>query len=225
MAKNKKTKRQASSPCENLIKSKPKIEVEEAISEDLFQSFESQQSTMNNSTQAYDHFCIRVVAKNNEDFVGALSLSDCKVVWNSLDLGVNNSLLYGIALIQSQDRPFMMKFQLNDAMFLDELKPEFKLKLDEDEYTLKLVTPREAPPNLGEDFPITIKNTRFNITLDKVDDIMSRFGVITEKAIHVESKEEPGVKTDDVSCVVKLRKHMPSFLPAYGVKLNIRYHG
>jgi len=89
----------------------------------------------------------------------------------------------------------------------------------------QLVAPREAPPNLGEDFPITIKNTKFNITLEQANVILGRFGVVSTKAIHVESKEEPGIKTDDVLCVVKLRKHMPSFLPAYGVKLNIRYYG
>jgi len=155
--------------------------------------------------------------------VGALSETQCLEIWKSL--GMKPSLLYGIALIHSNDRPFMVKFQLNDMVFLDELETDFVRKIGTDEFSMKIVKPRDPPPQLGENFPITIKNTKFNITLDQVNSVLGRFGVIVAKAVHVNSSENEGVKTDDVLCIVRLRKHVPSFLPAYGIKMMVRYYG
>jgi len=226
-AKIKNSKRKANSPCENLSKSKPKTINPSIImpKPKSVKPVELEERGMDESIQPVDNFCIRVVSKNGEEFFGALSQTQCHQLWMSLELNkINKDLLYGIALIQSDDRPFMVKFQLSDTIYLEEIIGEFTRNIDNDEYNLKVIAPREPPPRLGENFSITLKKTKFNITLDQVNEILARFGEITVKAVHING-EVDGIKTDDVLCVVKLRKHMPSFLPAYGIKLNVRYYG
>jgi len=227
------SKRKAKSPCENLAKSKSRIVDSSTDSFKSAASFDSpispkmnNKNTMETSAQMSDHFNIRVTKKDGEPFVGGFDRSQCFEIWQHLDL-YPNDLLYGISLIQVPDRPFMANFQLNELADVDMIPSVIKCKIGGSEYEMSPVLPRAPPPNLGENFIITIKDTRFKITLKQADTILGLFGVVTTKSIHVDADDvkQVKIKTDDVRCVVKLRKHIPSFLPGYGRKLQIRYYG
>jgi len=193
-------------------------------STESFQTAEmSTSSKMDQSITIHKNFSVRVTKKNGEPFEGGLDRPQCFIIWKKLALDPN--LLYGIALNQTPDRPFMAKFELNEGIDVEELPSDLKVKIDRDEYEMTVLMPKDPPPKLGENFMVTIKNTKFNITLSQVDSILGSFGKIVRSSMHMEADDLKGVKTDDVSCIVKLRKHIPSFLPGYGRKLMVRYYG
>jgi len=240
----KKQKRKANSPCENLVKTKPRI-VENSKrtaivspvvkTKTVDTSTDSPKSAEMNSTlgkmdlmmdlsgQMFDTFNMRVVTRNGEPFEGALTRPQCFSIWKEFHLP--RETLYGIALIQVPDKPFMATYQLNESIDLMNIPPEIKVSIDGNEYGLALVIPRDPPPTLGENFDVTVKATRFKVTLAEVDKILAKFGTITKPSKHVEDKDADNCKTDDVLCIIKLRKHIPSFLPGFGRKLMIRYYG
>lgn len=153
-----KPKRKAISPCENL-KTKPKLAVSPIIielaprstSDSSTESFmtakmnNSDAFAMDQSVKLYDNFSVRVATKNGEVFEGALDRPQCVTIWNSLQL--EKSLLYGICLIQTPNKPFMAKFQLSEDFDVDLIESELKVRIGDDEYGMVVVPPREPPQN------------------------------------------------------------------------------
>jgi len=72
---------------------------------------------------------------------------------------------------------------------------------------------------------VSIKRTRFKIKPPQAEAWIKLFGVIVTPAAFVVSSELNGIVTDEITCTVKLRKHVPNLLPAYGRKMSIRYPG
>jgi len=182
----------------------------------------STSSQMDQSLQMFDHFFYRVMTKGEDKFEGALTRAQCFVIWREIK---SKDDLYGIALIQIPERPFMCKFQLKSVSNLEDIPAKLSVKIDGNEYGMTLVIPKDPPPKLGEEFHITVKDTKFNVTLEQIDMTLGRFGIITMASVHIEADDVKGIKSDDALCVIKLRKHVPSFLPAFGRKLMIRYYG
>jgi len=220
-----KFKRKANSPCEN-PKSKPKTDKNLTKETLKLGQFESRMSdvSMNTSLEIVDSITLRVVKKDEEKFEGALTRSQCSVIWKNY-LRLADDLLYGVSLVQVPDRPFMVDFQLNESVSIEEIERSKTVKIGESSYEVELFVPRDPPPKLGENFMITFKNTRFKISLDQIDTWMGLFGKIIEKARHVDADDWKGVKTDEAVVVVRLKKYVPSFLPAFGRKLMARYRG
>jgi len=54
---------------------------------------------------------------------------------------------------------------------------------------------------------------------------INKFGILVKPTAYVEASDLEGMNTDDLSCVAKLRKHVPGTLPAFGRKMNVRYPG
>jgi len=116
-------------------------------------------------------------------------------------------------------------FHLHEDLNLNVVKDEFTIIIDEAEYAGGKFIAKPPPPKLGEDVEILVPKTKFNIRPFHVDQWISRFGTIESKAKYIEAKDLPGITTDDIVVVARLRKHVPGILPAFGRKMMVRYPG
>jgi len=168
----------------------------------------------------------RVLKKDGEPFVGALDRQQGYEVWKK-GLKYPKELLFGISLAQMPGLPFCLDFRLKEAVDRNQAVESFKFTLEgvgvlEGE----LLVPRPAPPKLGEEVVIKITKTRFKLEPEQVQEWLALFGQVVKKAEFViDPKCEDGIRSDDISCVMKLRKHIPGVLPAYGRKMMVRYPG
>jgi len=167
---------------------------------------------------------LRVSTKNDEPFTGILTRPQAFQIWKK-GLNLPGNLIYGIALIFTKDKPFLIKYQLHDPLDLSDLKPDFKLLVDENEYAGSIVPPKPPVPQLGEEVLIKIVKTRFNLNAEQINQWIGKFGVVVKSAAVIEANDVPGIKTDDFEITAKLRKHVPSVMPAFGTKMFIRYPG
>jgi len=215
------SKRKANSPCLS-VKVKAKI-LERDSSSDADASFISAEMYEPVLTKDVTY---RITKKNGEPFIGALDRQQGCEVWKK-GLLQAKELLFGVSLVQIPGLPFCLDFRLNEPIDRNEAKPNFKFHLEgvgvlEGE----IVLPKPPPPKLGEEVLVTVTKTRFKLEPEQVDSWLSLFGTVVRKsAFVVDSKCEDEVRSDDISCVMKLRKHVPSVLPAFGRKMMIRYAG
>jgi len=221
-------KRIAFSPCQSESKS---LNLDASNSSESFQSTEENQSTeFNQSLEAetmstqVKAFQYRVTKMNGEDFVSALDRPQCYSIWNQ-GLKKSDALLFGISLVVSRDRPFMVIFQLNFEQEMESAPPGFKLKIGEATFEGEFVKPGPPIPLLGEEVTIRVTKTQFKITPEQVNNWVKLFGTIVKGAEFEDALDLRGFRTDDILVVVKLRKHFPSMCPAYGRKMMSRYPG
>jgi len=231
------TKRKANSPCES---SKQKLLNQTQNSNESSDSFDEWLNQTQNSNKSSDSFesldqswemmmtdvvVVRVLTKNGENFVGALDRPQAFMGWTQgvkVPSGIN---VIGIALNQHPDRPFMIDYHLNKEMDVDAMTKKFDFNIDENKFTAEIVLPKPPPPKLGDEVEVTFKKTRFKLKPEHVNAWVLRFGALVKTAKYVDPGDLPGVHTDDIVCTAKLRKHIPSILPAYGRKVNVRYSG
>jgi len=165
-----------------------------------------------------------IETRNGEVFRGAVDRPLAKRIWEK---GINlpGELIYGIALNQSTDRPFVIDFELHEDIDYDECPDKYNVKLGGIEYAGSKFVPKPMPPELGEIVVITFKKTRFKITPEQATTWISKFGTVLEKADFVNASDLSTVKCDDIEIKAKLRKHVPGLLPAYGRKAMVMYPG
>jgi len=211
-------KRKANSPCES---SKQKILNQ--TEEDSSDSFESLDQSM--EMMMTDVAVVRILTKNGENFVGALDRPQAFMGWTQGVNAPSGIKVVGIALNQQPDRPFMIDYHLNKEMDMELLNKKYEFMIDDNKFTAEIVVPKPPPPKLGEEVDVTFKKTRFKIKPEHVNAWVLRFGALVKPANYVDAGDLKGVHTDDIVCTAKLRKHIPSILPAYGRKVNVRYPG
>lgn len=232
-------KRKASSPC---VSSKGKAKVL-----DLNTTFESANSSSDlskskvlNSTFASagsamgldttmtskttEKIYYRISKRNGEPFFGSLTRAQGLSIWKKA-LELDGNLLFGIALIQSDDKPFMFVFRLREEIEEDLIKKEIDFLIEEAEYVGEFVPPRPPPPKLGEEVRILVTKTRYNLEPEQIEAWIASFGTVVKAAKYTEADDCPGIATDDIECVAKLRKHIPGIIPAFGRRAYIRYPG
>lgn len=101
----------------------------------------------------------------------------------------------------------------------------FKFKIADNTFEGKIFTPLGPPPQIGESIVVTIKKTGFNLTIDQICQWLSVFGTIEGTPEYKPSDKIPNYKSDSVEVLMKLKKHVPSMLPAFGRKMFVQYRG
>lgn len=166
----------------------------------------------------------RISKRNGEPFLGSLTCAQGLSIWKKA-LELDGSAVFGIALVQTEDKPFMFIYRLREEIEEDSIKKEIEFMIEEAEYTGEYVPPRPPPAKLGEEVTIRVTKTRFNLTPQQIDAWVGCFGTIVKAARYSDADDCQGIATDDIECVARLRKHMPGIVPAFGRKAFIRYSG
>ena len=170
--------------------------------------------------------CTEVLTKNGENLLSAsFSVTDSLKMWESV-FKLGRDLIFGVALIKTKDRGIGVNFKLKKETDLIDLEAlsKFGFNIGTDKYTGRIYIERGPPPSLGELVTVTISRFGFCLELDQIKEWMALFGTIETSGEFKDHESEP-VKTDIVTIAMKLRKHVPSVLPAYGRKMNVHYHG
>lgn len=126
---------------------------------------------------------------------------------------------------QSAEKSFMIDYELNGTLPWEECPDSFDVELNGVRYEGRKFAPRPRPPELGEEIEIKVVKTRFKIKPPQVRKWLEHFGRITKEPAFEDALDLPEVKCDDIVMKAVLRKHIPGILPAYGRRMNIRYHG
>jgi len=219
-------KRKAESPCENDLKI-----FKEYHSPSTNSSFESCESNGSDIESELDisimsrtkTITVRAISRDGEPFIGGLSRPQGLIVWTD---GFKQQLncLYGISLVESKDRPFMFDFRLNAEVSTDKIPRTIEVDIGNNRYIFEYV-PEVEQATVGEIATISIKRTRFKISPEQVNDWMLIYGEVTQFPDFKLAPDCVNVRTDEIICKVKIAKHIPSLLPAYGQRLSVTYPG
>lgn len=127
--------------------------------------------------------------------------------------------------MQHPDRPFMVIFQLTSEQDASTAPPNFKVEIDGAVYQGEFVKPQAPIPALGDEVSIRVTRTQFKLTPEQISNWIRLFGTIVKTAEFDEAPDVRGFRTDDIVVIARLRKHVPSMLPAYGRKMMTQYPG
>jgi len=123
----------------------------------------------------------------------------------------------------------------------------FHFIINNETFSGKLLINVGEPPKLGELVIVQAQRTGFHLTEAQIAKWLTHFGNIEGFHSHIyfalilsffllslitsgevkyrDNQELPGVEDDTLEVLMRLKRHIPSVLPAFGRKLNIRYRG
>lgn len=101
----------------------------------------------------------------------------------------------------------------------------FTFEIGQDLFEGKTLVSLGPAPLLGEQVIISVQRTGFNLTVEQISQWLNLFGKIDGELKYLKSKDIPGVADDTLEVLMRLKRHIPSPLPAFGRKLIVRYRG
>lgn len=222
------TKRKATSPSESIIKfakhSSPNLTSSALSDSDTsFQSLSTLDLSLGSVMSKFEVVTYRILLKDGSQFVGGISRTQARQIW-SIGLKLPHDLVRGIALVQNLNKPFMVDFWLKQEILESELPKTFVATVDGSTYSGEYVG-EDVIPLLGDVVKVYIRRTRFRLKAVEIRAWLEIFGVIEGEIEFIADKDDPTLATDDVACRMRLLKHVPNQLPAYGRKLNVSYRG
>ncbi len=169
--------------------------------------------------------CTEVNTKNGEKFLSAgFNVLDALVMWTQV-FKYPQDLVFGIALIKTKDRGVGVNFKLKSGVSLDLMKfAKFEFTIAPDVYAGRIFTERGPPPALGELVTVSATGFGFHLSVEDIEKWLQLFGKVETRGQFLDHNLAP-VKTDTVIVPMRLRKHIPSVLPAFGRKMQVYYHG
>ena len=169
--------------------------------------------------------CTVVATKNSENLLSAnFDVLDALAMWETV-FKMQKDIVFGVALIKTKDRGVGVNFKLKKDMAIDlDQFAKFEFHIGNDHFTGRIFVERGPPPPLGELVTITVSGFGFHLSLDEIGEWLALFGRIEGRGDFKDHTKAP-VKTDTAIFRMRLRKHVPSVLPAYGRKMMVIYHG
>ncbi len=171
---------------------------------------------------------VEIFRKNDKPFDGRLGRQDLKKLWVEA-LRRPESDLDGLASVQIRGRALRVNYRLKKAIDISSIfkKSDFEWErpsnLQTDFYVGRILDLSSAPVNVGDIVTVCVNRTALEFTSEQIEDWLSAYGEIKGKfKYHV---DQGGLKTDEIEVEVKLSDHIPEYLPMYGRKIRIYYHG
>jgi len=136
------------------------------------------------------------------------------------------SAVFGIATIKSRDRGIGFNYKLKSAHDIDLAGLQsFEFRIGEDTFKGRILINLGPAPKLGDLVLVSVQRTGFSLSLDQIKKWLRVYGEIGGDLKYQTNHQIPQIFEDRLEVLMKLNKHIPSTLPAYGKKLNIRYRG
>lgn len=169
--------------------------------------------------------CTEVLTKNGETLLSAsFNVMDALAMWEDV-FKLDQNLVFGVALIKTKDRGIGVNFKLKKEVSMDlEKFMKFEFVINSDKYSGRLFSDRGPPPALGETVTVTVSGFGFHLSVEQIKDWLVLFGNIDGEGVFKDHSLAP-IKMDVITFNMRLRKHIPSVLPAYGRKIQVFYHG
>jgi hypothetical protein len=166
-----------------------------------------------------------VTTKNGEVFLNpSLRIEDTKELWQQVS-GLSFDVVFGVAIIKTKTRGVGVNFKLKEPIELDISKfNSFSFQSGSDVYKGKQFEEQGPPPSLGEPILVNVNRTGWHLEDNQIVEWLSLFGTLDSK-IEYKDYESLPVKMDSLSVMMRLRKHIPGTLPAYGKRMYVSYRG
>jgi hypothetical protein len=171
---------------------------------------------------------IEIFRKNDKQFDGRLSRQNILDIWKEA-LRRNPEEIDGFASIQIRGRALRVNFRLKKAVIAGDIfkRSEFEWECENasgcDFYLGKVIGLSNSTAQIGETVTVCVNRTALEFTDEQIKKWLVHFGKI--EGTFVYNLDKLGYKTDDIEVELKLRKHIPEFLPMYGRKIRIFYVG
>lgn len=101
----------------------------------------------------------------------------------------------------------------------------FNFELAGDRYKGKIYIPLGPPPILGDLIIITVKRTGLSLTETEINNWLKLFGSIEGEIRYKYHPRLPTIKDDHCEVLMKLHRHIPPTIPAYGKKYKSNTEG
>jgi hypothetical protein len=171
---------------------------------------------------------VEIFRKNDKQFDGRLSRQNLVDVWTEA-LRKKEEDLDGFASIQIHGRALRVNYRLKKAVIVGEFikKSEFEWECSNgsgcDFFTGKVIGLSNSSAQIGEIVTVCVNRTALEFTDEQIKKWLVNFGKI--EGTFVYNLDKLGFKTDEIEVELKLKKHIPEFLPMYGRKIRIFYVG
>ena len=169
--------------------------------------------------------CTEVNTKNSEILLSAsFNVLDALAMWEQV-FKQKKDLVFGVALIKTKDRGVGVNFKLKKGLSIDlEKFSRFEFIIGSDRYAGRLYSDRGPPPSLGELISVNVSGFMFHLEVEQIAEWISLYGKIEGECQYLDHNLAQ-VKVDTVIVPIRLHRHIPSVLPAFGRRMQVFYHG
>jgi len=101
----------------------------------------------------------------------------------------------------------------------------FTFEIGRDLFEGRILLSVGPPHKIGDPVIVSVQRTGFHLTLEQISAWLSLYGTIIGDLKYLDHCELPGVLEDNIKVLMRLKKHIPSPLPAFSKKLIVRYKG
>lgn len=173
-----------------------------------------------------EHIYLKVTSKNGVvlkcptlDTIDSVEL--LKQVFN-----LTLSSVFGVATIKSENRGVGFNFKLKKPIKLNPANFQtFEFIIRNDTYQGTLLLNLGSPPKLGDLVLLTVARTGYHFDDHQIYAWLNLYGRVEGELKYKDNPVLPGVSEDSLEVLIRLRKHIPAILPAYGKRMYIRYKG
>ena len=180
---------------------------------------------------------VEITGLNGQAFKGTFNRSDgFELFEKALKLELDK--LWGLS-IWYQGTP-RVRYKLKESIHLESTFPrdDFMYERAKDNLTdfingriLGYRKPQELIPNetqfnpIGNTVRVNLYGCSYNFKREQVEEWIQHFGDQISAQEEIMDKDRPSFGTGDISVRVKLRKHIPQFLPMFGKRIRVAYRG
>jgi len=183
---------------------------------------------------------IEILSINGEDFKGSYKRPEALYIWSNV-LGMSNSQVHGISFKSMPRKNLQIVYRLKESISIDTAfeRDDFSYNRGEKRpdgsydivcgriMVIRKKNPRPEPVTSRPERPtrVNLYGCEFDLKKEQIMNWMAKFGEILHEPEDILDRECPEIATGDISIILKLHKHIPSFLPMYGKKIRVAYRG
>ena len=180
---------------------------------------------------------VEIIGLNGNAFKGTFNRSDGFELYEAA-LKLDLDKLWGLS-IWYQGSP-RVRFKLKEAIHLESTfqKEDFMYERKRDNQTDfingRIIGFKKAPEATSEKTPfdpigsivrVNLYGCSYNFKREQVEEWIHHFGDQVSAQEEIMDRDRPTFGTGDLSVRVKLRKHIPQFLPMFGKRIRVAYRG
>jgi hypothetical protein len=171
---------------------------------------------------------VEIFRRNEKPFDGRLSRENLLEVWSQA-LRRKQDELEGFASVQLRGRCLRVNYRLKCAVALSSIikRSEFEWEravgTQLDFFSGKVLGLSNKGAKIGDVVTVCVNRTALEFSNDQIGKWLKVFGKIEGTFIY--QKDKLGYVTDELEVEVKLKRHIPEFLPMYGRRIRIFYVG
>lgn len=181
---------------------------------------------------------IEILGLNGQSFAGSLDRKEAIHIWCSV-LGLEKSLIVGVSFKKQIKRNLILNVKLNKRINIDSdiARPDFSYNrgAPKEDGSFDILNGRVlgvrrigGPPQQDQrqNSPFTrvnIYGLHYEVSKEKLTEWLNKFGQLFGEFAEIMDRDDTSIGTGDLTCLMKITKPIPCFLPIAGKKIRVAY--